>query len=468
MEDIAEYAMKLCRECDYAEVRVEKSTDEGFLLKNSVLDLASFDQAEGMAVRVLDKGSLSFVSTNRLEKDDVKKAVEKAIKIARASRKLIKEPIEFSEEKMFEDNILVKAKKSNESMSHEDKIAFLKRIDRAIINLPFKVPMRQLSFSASHEKKLFVNSEGANIKAEFPRTSFLWFITVAEKQKTKQKYLSYNLTKGLEALDEWKLDSTIVEQAKALHNNLVNGIKPPKEEIDLVLGPEVVGITVHESTGHPYEADRILGREAAQAGESFVTRDMLKTKIGAEIVNVSEDPTLEGSSGFYLYDDEGVKARKRQLIKNGNINEFLNNRQTAKTLGIKSNASARAVSFQREPIVRMANTFMEPGDWEKDEIIQETKKGIYIKNFMEWNIDDKRYNQKYVGAEAYLIKNGEICEPVVNPAIEVTTPAFYSAINAIAKDVELFAGTCGKGEPMQGIPVSMGGPTIRLSGLRVR
>jgi TldD protein len=468
MEETAEYALKLCKGCDYAEVRVENASEEGYLLKNSVLDVASFAQAEGMAVRVLDKGSLGFVSTNRLDKEDVKKAVEKAIKIAKASRKLITKPIDFSEEQMHQDNIIVKPKKSHESMSHEDKIGFLKRIDKTVLSLPFKVPLRQFSFEVSKEKKLFMNSEGAKIKAEYPRTGFLWFITVSEKNKTKQKYISYNLTKGLEALDEWKLDTVVAENAKSLYLNIAKGIKPPKEEIDLVLGPEVVGITVHESTGHPYEADRILGREAAQAGESFVTREMLGTKIGSDIVNVSEDPTIQGSSGFYLYDDEGIKARKRQLIKNGMINEFLNNRQTAKTLGIKSNASARAVSFEREPIVRMANTFLEPGDWEKDEIIEETKKGIYIKSFMEWNIDDKRFNQKYVGAEAYLIKNGEIREPVVNPAIEVTTPAYYSAINAIAKDVELYAGSCGKGEPMQGIPVSMGGPTIRLSGLRVR
>jgi TldD protein len=116
----------------------------------------------------------------------------------------------------------------------------------------------------------------------------------------------------------------------------------------------------------------------------------------------------------------------------------------------------------------MANTYIDKGDWARDEIISDTKKGIYLKNFMEWNIDDTRFNQKYVGAESYIIKNGEICEPVVNPVIELTTPTFYRAIDACAKDMELFAGTCGKGEPMQAIPVTMGGPTIRLRGLRIR
>ena len=86
---------------------------------------------------------------------------------------------------------------------------------------------------------------------------------------------------------------------------------------------------------------------------------------------------------------------------------------------------------------------------------------------MEWNIDDKRYQQKYVGNEAYLIKNGRIEDPIKTPALEITTPALYSSIDALGKNVELFAGNCGKGEPMQGIPVYMGGPAMRLRNLRI-
>ena len=136
----------------------------------------------------------------------------------------------------------------------------------------------------------------------------------------------------------------------------------PKEKLDLILGSEVVGLVMHESAGHPCEADRITGREAAQAGESFITKDMIGQKIGPEIVTVVDDPTVEHSFGHYLYDDEGVQARRRFLIKNGTINEFLHNRETAFEMGVESNGAARAEFFDREPIVRMANTFMLPGD----------------------------------------------------------------------------------------------------------
>jgi TldD protein len=110
----------------------------------------------------------------------------------------------------------------------------------------------------------------------------------------------------------------------------------------------------------------------------------------------------------------------------------------------------------------MSNTFVLPGDYKEQEMIEETKYGIYIKNFTEWNIDDKRLNQKYKGNEAYLIENGEITKPIKQPSIEITTPVLWSSVTEIADNFELHAATCGKGEPMQGIPVTMGGPSMKL------
>jgi TldD protein len=468
MEDLAEFALELCKEADYAEIRVENQKEESFVLKNSTPELGAFGEIKGIGVRALVDGCVGFVSTDILEKQNIKNIVAKAIKIARTAKKINKNKVQFSHEATSTANIDVKPKKDAFSLSPDEKVKILKDIDKELTGLDFKVPARQFSFSNSHLDKLYMNTEGTKIRLSMPRTEFFWFITVAANGQTKQRYLLYNETQGLEALKKWNIDATIVQDAKALYDNMVKGVKCPSGVMDVIAGPEVVGIAVHESTGHPYEADRILGREAAQAGESFVTKEMLGTRIGSDTVTVIEDPTIEKSPGFYLYDDEGVKAKKRFLIKNGMINEFLHNRETAKILGINSNAAARAVSFDREPIVRMANTYLQKGDWSKDELLQETKNGIYIKNFMEWNIDDVRFNQKYVGAEAYLIKNGELAEPLINPIIEVTTPTFYKAVDACADDIELFAGPCGKGEPMQAIPVSMGGPTIRLKGLRIR
>jgi TldD protein len=258
------------------------------------------------------------------------------------------------------------------------------------------------------------------------------------------------------------------EEAKALAKVLSSNMKVPQKPLTVVTGTQVTGIIAHESCGHPFEADRILGREAAQAGESWIAPTMLGKRLGTESVNLVDDPAIEGAYGFYLYDDEGIRARKRYLVKKGLVNEFYHNRETAASLGAKSNGSARASSYDKEPLVRMSNTYFEPGKQSEEELIESAKQGVYFKSFTEWNIDDRRYNNRYVSAEAYLIQNGRIMKPLRNVIFELTTPTIYGSIVAVGKNFELHPGMCGKGEPMQGMPVTMGGGSLKLTNIKLR
>jgi TldD protein len=115
----------------------------------------------------------------------------------------------------------------------------------------------------------------------------------------------------------------------------------------------------------------------------------------------------------------------------------------------------------------MGNTFMKPEDHTLDELLEDVTYGVYMKSFMEWNIDDRRYNQRYVGLEAYIIENGRIGAPVRNPILEVTTPGLYGSVDAVGKEVEYSGATCGKGDPQQGAPVWTGGPPIRVRRIRL-
>src|SRR5947209_1400001 len=152
----------------------------------------------------------------------------------------------------------------------------------------------------------------------------------------------------------------------------------------------------------------------------------------------------------------------------GRVMEFLQNRETAAAMHTRSNGAARAVNYNVEAIVRMANTFVEPKDHTVEELLEDVKFGVYMKSFMEWNIDDKRYNAKYAGREAYLVENGEVKHPVRNTIIELTTPAFWSAVDAVGKDLDFEAGFCGKSDPGQALDASLGGPTIRLRNVYLR
>ncbi|RLI11299.1 TldD/PmbA family protein [Candidatus Bathyarchaeota archaeon] len=473
MRDLADLAVELALKmgADYAEARYHDDRATFYVLRNGVPEMAGFERARGIGIRVLVGGSLGFASLNKPDRGLLERRVREAIAMARASAKLRKKPIRFSEEKAHEASWEAKAKEPAEEVPIEEKMELLFDIDKLLTSreeVGTNIPFRLLELIENTTERYFVNSEGARISCRVPRLEFLSVATAFEPNKgTEQDMVQEGASKGWEFIRELKPLELLRERLRAIGKVLKEGVSPPKGTIDIILGSEVVGLMVHESCGHPYEADRIMGREAAQAGESFVSIDMLGQRIGSEAVTVVDDPTLEGSYGFYLYDDEGVKARRRYLIKNGVINEFLHNRETAAALGISSNAAARASGYNREPIVRMANTFMLPGDYGFEELVEDVKLGVYIKTFGEWNIDDRRYNMRFIGREAYLIEKGELKGPVRRPVLEITTPGFYGSIDALDKNLAFSSATCGKGDPVQGVPVWLGGPNVRLRNVRL-
>ena len=439
----------------YAEIRYMKIKSNQVVVKNGTVSAVESSEEGGFAVRVIN-GGVGFVSTNSVDK------VAEAAQLAEKLSKKRDGKFPFSQEKSYEDFWEVKEKRKIENFGTEEKIEFLMDIDKSL-----SAPMKIQFLHDKIIKKIYVNSEGSLIKARIPRVEYYYMMGVIENGNFEQGYRQYGITGGYEILDLWNFKDILLQEEKTLRK-VVKAKKSPEGTFDLVVGPEVAGIIAHESCGHPSEADRIMGREAAQAGESFIKQSMVGEKIGSEIVNVVDDPTVPGSFGYYKYDDEGIPAKRRYLYKEGKINEFLHNRESAGRMGTKSNGAARSSSWNREPIPRMSTTFFEPRDYSFEEIIEDVKRGIYMKSFTEWNIDDIRYNQKYVGKEAYVIENGELKEPVKRPILEITTPGFYSRIDAIGKDLEFYAGTCGKGDPMQGVDVWMGGPHLRLRNIRMR
>ena len=463
-EEYADFALKFLKKnnVQYGEVRLEEHEEEGLILKNGIVEASGFDHTVGIGIRFLLNNSLGFVSINRFEKDSIKENIMKAVRLVRKGNRL-SEKVRLSEEPIHKKRYKALQKIKFKDVDLRDKIQLLQETD----SNAKKAIGRYLSLSFDVAKKYFLTTEGVGIISEVPRANFTYFLTLNLNEKSAQKYWQFCNSGGYEHVKKWNLPKLILDEYKSIEKNLKYAKKPPKENIDVVVGPEVTGIMVHESVGHPFEADRISGREAAQAGESFINKGMIGNFLGNEIVNIVDDPTLENSAGYYLYDDEGVKARRRFLIKNGRINEFLHNRETAAEMNVKSNGAARAEDFDKEAIVRMANTFLIPGDYSEDELIEGIKLGVYIRDFTEWNIDDKRFQQKYVGSDAFLIKNGKIKSPVLKPVLELTTPTLWKSIDAIGKNLEYHTGTCGKGEPMQGVPAFLGGPSIRIKNVKL-
>lgn len=455
----------------YVEVRHQNDYGVSVSMRNGkVIGVGSFKE-EGVGIRVLVNGSLGFAATNNLSREGLSKALEKAIGRARSVASLRRNAIQFSEERVGRASYEVVPKIKLEDVSVESLMSLGKEVFKVVSESVTQVKLPVCVFGAeTHvQEKLIITSEGAYVRSRIPRMYVSANLVLLHPQKgTLQRMKEFGSSGGGELLDVWKPVDVLVEETKRLEVVLVRGVEPPKDLVDVVVGSEIVGLLVHESAGHPMEADRILGREAAQAGESYVKQEMIGNfRVGNELATVIEDPTIPGSNGFYLYDDEGVSARPRYLYKEGVINEALHNRHTASIFGVKSNAAARAMNYASEPIVRMSNTYLKPGKMSFDELIEDISFGVFMKSYMEWNIDDIRWNQRYVGLEAYMIRNGELAEPVRNPALEITTHGFYSNIVATDKELKFYPGTCGKGEPSQGVPVWFGGPNVRISKIRL-
>jgi TldD protein len=470
-EDLVDYALEYARSKDieYAEARAQSQVQDTIVIRNGILEAYTSAIDSGFCVRILAKGGIGFASTNKWTKEEAKAIVDLAYKHAKAAGR--KEKIKFEEEKAVKTKWAVDQKKKIEDVSPEQRISEFMEIHKTLASCGVKIPATIFQCAINLTSKYIVNSDGSQISSFVPRVGGFVFMTVAEQGKTEQAPEQFGYSGGWEAFDQWKIADKLVHDANVLKDVITKAKAVKPGTMDLVCGPEVAGIAAHESCGHPMEADRILGREMSQAGRSFIYKGGLYwigARIGSGVATVVDDPTVEHSYGYYAYDDEGVKARRRYLYKNGLINEFLHNRETAARMGTKSNGSSRAINYDREAIVRMANTFVLPGDMSEEELIKGVKNGIYMKSFTEWNIDDKRFNQRYVGREAYAIENGELKHPVARPIIETTTLKFWSALDAVSKKLEFDAGTCGKSDPAQGVPCYTGGPCLRLREVYMR
>ncbi len=474
-KDLVDFAIDfgISQGASYVEARFIDSWDETFTLRNGSFIGIVENSEIGIGIRVLTDGGMGFGSTEQLSKDTIQDLIKTIIGMAKAGKR--KDPIVFSEEKIEVSNWKTEVKQNFRDVSKEEKQQYLKNLDKELKKETKNKLKDRFSFMELNiQNKYIMTSEGAKIDSQKSLISLILLNTAKGKLGTEQRVFSLGGSAGWEWLEDINFNELTIQDGISLVKTAENAKNIKfNNPIDVIVNGEVAGIMAHENVGHPSEADRILGREGAQAGESFYG-DLLREKklgeikLGNEIVSIIDDPTISGTAGFYLYDDECVKARPRYLIKKGMLNELLLNREYAMRFNTKSNAAARATTYAREPVSRMANTFFEPGDYTKEELIEDIKEGILMNSFTEWNIDDRRFQSKYVGHEVFLIKNGEITDTMVRrPILELTTYGLLGNIDAIAKDMFRPIGTCGKGDPLQGIPVSMGGPHIRLRDITV-
>jgi TldD protein len=465
-KDLTEFGLEYAQNCgaNYVEARLIDGARIVFFLQNGNVMSGAELPWQGIGFRVLVNGGLSFVSVDKIEKKAIKRAIDSGIKMARTSNP--SEKIDFGEPVSNQAKWEISVKEKIPDVDTDTMLELLMEMDRVAEN--HNINTRANVFEAQSSNKYLVTSEGTKIEANLSMLKYFGILTAKGLLDSEQRFVDLTRSTGWEGTRTWleEYDDQCARIAKVASqdNNRFTG------KVDFVVGSEVVGIICHENCGHPSEGDRIMGREGAQAGESF-WRDLKlgESRVGSNHVTILEDPTIPKTGGYYLYDDEGVKARERVLIKNGIINEPLLNREFGVKFGLGSNGAARSADFNREPIIRMANTYMAPGNFTLEELVEDVRHGIYMLSFTEWNIDDRRYQSKYVGFECYEIKDGEITDVMVRrPVMELTSIGLFSSVDGVTKDLNFdFPGICGKSDPGQGVPVHAGGGMIRMRDIRL-
>ncbi len=275
---------------------------------------------------------------------------------------------------------------------------------------------------------------------------------------------------GLERLDRLQFDQQperVATEALAL----LDAPQCPSGPMDLLLMPGQMILQIHESIGHPLELDRILGDERNYAGGSFVTPAMFgHHAYGSELLNVSFDPTVPGELASYAYDDEGQRAERVDLIRNGILLRGLGGGTSQARSGLPGAACARASSWNRPPIDRMANLNLEPGTSRLEDLIGQVRHGVLMDSNRSWSIDDSR-NKFQFGCEiGWRIEDGTLRGLVRNPSYRGISSDFWHRLIGVG-DREasrvMGVGTCGKGEPNQLIAVGHASPPCLFRGITV-
>ena len=438
----------------YAEVRAQNLSKTMFTMKEGRVEAAKQGIENGAALRVLVNGAWGFASVGSLDQKVLTEAILDACAMAKAASTRLKNPIKLAAAKPVEDHVVIKPKKNPAEISVEDKIKTASDITQVAMKWDKRIKSCTVDYLDLAGTSYFATNEGAYIEQD---KLYVW-----------SKATASALQNGVYTFSREEIGSTVgyelfdTETPQAIGERLAKraviqlGAKAPKGgKFPVVLGPNVVGVFVHEAFGHLAEADLALA--------GGVLADNMNKKIASELVTFYDDGTIEGAFGSFKYDDEGTPAQKTLLIKDGVVAGLMHNRETAQKFDAQPTGNARAEDFHVEPIIRMCNTYMAPRNHTFEELFEGVKEGYFFKSFRggQANLD----GTFQVGIqEAYEIVNGELGEPIRDASISGNTLETLLKVDAVGKDFELDSGRWGKGQTAF---IGDGGPHIRVSEVTV-
>lgn len=479
--DLADAALSaaVAAGASYADLRIHRITTEMVLLRDGELQTATVDREIGLAVRVIVDGTWGFASHADLDPAVAAETARRAVQVAATLAPLNAERIELAAEPVYRDMSWVSDYEIDPfAVPGPDKIAVLADYSGRLLASD-GVDHVSAGMRAVKEQTFYADTFGSSITQQRVRVEpMLEAVTVDASAGSfdSMRTLAPPTARGWEVLAGDQVWDWSAELAQ-LPELLAEKVKAPSVTpgpTDLVIDPSNLWLTIHESIGHATEYDRAIGYEAAYAGTSFATPDKLgEMRYGSPVMNVTADRTVEYGLATVGFDDEGVRAQRWDLVRDGIFVGYQLDRVFAPRLGVaRSNGCSYADSPHHVPIQRMANVSLQPAeeDVTTADLIAQVTDGIYIVGDKSWSIDMQRYNFQFTGQRFFRIRNGRLDGQVRDVAYQATTTDFWGAMEAVGGPSTWQLGgafNCGKAQPGQVAPVSHGCPSALFRGINV-
>ena len=453
---------------DFVSLRYVSERNESLQVRQDIVQPVESGVDTGAMITVIDRGGIGYGATSDLSEAGLKRAAAEALEWAQ--RTAGRTVVDFSRIEMPHPKAEWKSPVTTpwESVSLGDKIGLL-RAESARLKAGPKIVDWSSGLQFIRMENVYLTADGGRSRQQHDYLIPSLHATANEGSETITRTLGgrgYCQQGGYEVLDRVGFrEAAPAIAAEAIE--LLAAPNCPTGKMDLLIAPDQMILQIHESIGHPLELDRILGDERNYAGTSFVTPDMFGTyQYGSKLLNVTYDPTRGEQFASFGVDDDGVAAKKEFIIRDGILERPLGSVVSQTRAGLSGVANARAQSWNRPPIDRMANLNLEPGTSKLEEMIAAVEHGIYVRTNCSWSIDDSR-NKFQFGCEwGRMIEKGKLTHLVKKPNYRGISATFWRSLKMVAgpETFELM-GTpnCGKGEPNQVVRVGHASPACLFS-----
>ncbi len=447
-------ATALEKGADYVDIYFEHTFNNYLALRDGAVNQASSDIDYGVGIRVVSGDQTGYAYTEQVTLDDMLKAARTAACIATQNKNGM---LQNLTERRFTNRYPVIHSWENTAVSA--KMPYLQQLNERIFALDKRVSKVRAALTDSTSHILFCNSEGVLCADYRPMTVLNATCIMEHEGKLENSSASFAMRKGFEFLTNELVErlSQDVVQKTAI---MFEAVKPKGGEMPVVMAAGGSGILLHEAIGHAFEAD--FNRK-----DTSIFSDKLGKKICSEHINVVDDGTIDYNRGSINVDDEGVEGQKTYIVKNGVLTSYLHDRISARHYGVAPTGNGRRQSFRYAPMPRMRVTYMESGNMQEEEIIASVKKGVYVDNFTNGQVQIGAGDFTFFVKTGYLIENGKLTRPIKDINIIGNGPQALADITMVGNNCKIDEGawTCGKDG--QGAPVSQGLPTVLVKSLTV-